>query len=134
MLSQVRHGVRFRDSLDRGHTMLAHNLHSLNETESGLDKVVDSYHELVDLGWVAKSKGTIPLTVPCRDNPAGATERKRLPGEKVRPPPRLLIDEGHPHGAPSQELLTLGRGEEVVSLNASIGSVRHKKGDTNPKW
>jgi hypothetical protein len=134
ILSHVTFGIRFRDNLNPNHTMMAHNLHSLNETVSGLDNVVDSYHSLAAANMVALSTGTVPLTVPCRDNPAGATERKRLPGESAAPPPRLLIDEGHPHGAPTQELLTCGAKETVVSLNSAIGSVRHKKGDTNPQY
>ncbi len=133
MLSQVVHGVRFRDDLDRGTTMIAHNLHSLSTTESGLDKVMDSYHGLADRGWIAKSTGMKPLCGPCRDCPAGATERKRLPGELEPQPPRLVIDQGHPHDGGTQDLFTLGSGEKVQSLNASIGRLRHKASDENPK-
>jgi hypothetical protein len=115
-------------------TMMAGNLQSLYETDGGLDAVVDAMHGLASkYGWLHKSSTWQPDIVPLRTPPTGATDRKVAVGA---PPaePRPLADQGHPHGPPTQEVVTEGSHDPVAALNPSAGPMRHARGDSNPKW
>ena len=133
LFSFVIHGVQYRDDLPL-QTMMAGNLNSLYETSGGLDAVVDALHGLASkFGWLHKSSSWQPDIVPLRQPPTGATDRK--PGLDAAPAePRPLADQGHPHGPPTQEVVTEGAGDPVVALNPSAGPMRHVKGDPDPKW
>jgi hypothetical protein len=133
LFSFVVNGVQYRDELPL-QTMMAGNLQSLYETDGGLDAVVDAMHGLASkYGWLHKSSTWQPDIVPLRTPPTGATDRKVALGAAPAEP-RPLADQGHPHGPPTQEVVTEGAHDPVVALNPSAGPMRHSRGDTDPKW
>ena len=105
--------------------VITSNLHSLYDTEGGIDAVADEMHELCHMrGWYSASdNGLQLLTIPSRLMPRGCVPRPN------GGPPRGLAEQG----APRKELLTASGGQ-VEALNVSAGPVRHTAGDTSPKW
>jgi hypothetical protein len=114
--------------------MMAANLGSLQGTVGGTDAVIDALDGMRRKhGWLAQSPDWQPLIVPSRHIPTGAADRRVDPLVAVAPEPRPIGDYGHPHGPPTQEVLTEGSGKLVGALNASAGPMRHSAGDLSPK-
>ena len=134
MFSFAIHGVQYRDTLPL-QTMMAANLGSLQETVGGVDAVIDALDGMRQKhGWLAQSRDWRPVIVPCRSVPTGAADRRVDPLVPSAPEPRPIGDNGHPHGPPTQEVLTEGAGDPVESLNVSAGPMRHAVGARFPKW
>ena len=134
LFSFALHGVQYRDTLPL-QTMMAANLGSLQETVGGVDAVIDALDGMRRKhGWLAQSRDWRPLIIPCRHIPTGAADRKVDPLVPAAPEPRPIGDNGHPHGPPTQEVLTEGAREPVESLNVSAGPMRHAEGALFPKW